>query len=389
MVLGTTLLHDLRPEYELLLALARPTLTVDEQQRIRGFLAAHATSIDWGHFVDQACRHMVMPLVGRHMSQLRLAYGEAGRPVVPYRWIYTDAYEGSRLRNAMLANEYRRVLRALNGAGLRYLIRKGPVLGEHFYHDLAARRISNLDVFLRRADYPVHQRLATELGYRMGELSPNGSTIVPFDRRTELYWKVNLTNTSLPYARVGDRELVESYLVSCMFSLFQPILGIQDDAEDFLDRSVATTLYGEPSRMLHPADQILDSCFQIHLRATLFYHIESGKDLLVRNFLDLVHLLGRADPECVEDFRGRMEKFGRTDSAYYSLYFARQLYPDFVPAELVDSFRPADIAYLDEYGAFDGCRYTWKRSFAERLFDPRRADEVAARSKVPGPRSIV
>lgn len=382
-------LRELRPEHELVLLLARPRLTPADQQGVRLFLANHADRIDWGEFIDQAARHQVLPIIARHLTRLRLTHTEAGKAVVPYRWIYTDVYEGSRRRNQALADEYALVLRALNDAGLRFLIRKGPVLGEHVYHDLAARRISNLDVFLCREDYPRLQQIAVDLGYRMGELSANGSAIVPFDRRTELYWKVNLTNTSLPYARVGDRDLVESYLLSTMFSLFQPMLGIRDDAADFLDRSVPVTLYGEPARMLYPIDQILDSLIQIHLRATLFYYIESGKDLLVRNFLDLAHLLRQAPDGYRDELRAQVDKYGVGASAYYSLYFTSQLYPDAVPADLLAAFQPQDLAYLDEYGGFDGVRFAWKRPFNERLFDRYRREEVAGRSKVPGPRSIV
>ena len=388
-MLTTSLLDTPVAEQQLLLALARPALSTEDQGNIRQFLAAEATGVDWGRFIDLACRHMVMPLIARHLARYRLTHSDDGKPLIPYRWIYNDVYEGSQRRNAALAKESARVIQALNAAGLRYLVRKGPVLGEHYYHDLAARRISNLDLFMRRADYPVLQQTAAELGYRMGELSANGSSIVPFARQTELYWKVNLTNTSLPYARVGDRDLVESYLLSSMFSLFQPMLNIRDDAEDFLDRGVPVTLYGEPARMLHPADQLLDSCFQIHLRATLFYYIESGKDLLVRNFLDLAHLLARATPAVVDEFRARVEEFGRGQSAYYALHFGRQLYPDLIAEDLVRSFHPDDVSYLDEYGAFDGRPHTWRKPFAERLFDPGRIGEIAARRKVPGPRSMV
>lgn len=388
-MLKSSELRAVRPEHELILALAQPQLTAADQQHIRRLIAGAPADLHWGEFVEQAARHQVMPLVSRHLTRLRLTHTEEGKQIIPFSWLYSDVYNGSRRRNAALANEYAIVLRALNDAGLEYLIRKGPVLGEHVYHDRAARRISNIDVFMRRRDYPRFQQLATDLGFRMGELSANGSSIVPFARKTELYWKMNLTNTSLPYARVGDRDVVESYLLSCMFSLFQPMLGIQDDADDFLERSVPAVLYGEPSRMLDPVDQVLDSCIQIHLRATLFYYIESGKDLLVRNFLDLAHLLRQAPAGFAEAFRKRVAKFGVEKSAFYSLHFTRLLYPDAVSDELLEGFQPDDIAYLDEYGGFDGVRYTWQRSFSERLFDPRRVEEVAGRSKVPGPRSVV
>ncbi|WP_194909501.1 nucleotidyltransferase family protein [Catenulispora rubra] len=378
-----------RPEHHLIVALARPELTPTDRTAIRAFLTEHRADLEWGEFIDQASRHQVLPIVARQLTRHRLTHSEEGKPLIPYRWIYSDVYEGSRRRNEILAKEYALVLRTLNDSGLEYLIRKGPVLGEHVYHDPALRRISNLDVFMRRDNYPTWEKLAAGLGLQMGELSADGSSIVPFDRRTVLYWRMNLTNTSLPYARLGDRDVVESYLVSTMFSLFQPMLGIKDDAEDFLTRSLPTTLYGEPSRMLHPVDQMLDSLIQIHLRATLFYYIESGKDLLVRNFLDLAHLIRQAPPDYLNDLRERVAQFGVERSAFYSLHYTRLLYPEVVSAEAVEAFRPEDTGYLDEYGGFDGGHFIWQRSFAERLFDRRRIEEVAGRSQVPGPRSMV
>lgn len=388
-MLKTTELGELRPEHELILALSRPQLSSEDQHRIREFLTEKGEEIHWGEFIDQAARHMVLPLISRHLNTLRLTHSDSGKPLIPYRWIYHDAYEGSKRRNAALGKEYALVLRTLNEAGLPYLIRKGPVLGEHVYKDIAARRISNLDIFMARSDYPRFQEFATDLGYRMGELSKNGTSIVPFDRKTELYWKVNLTNTSLPYARLGDRDLVESYLLSSMFSLFQPMLGIRDDADEMLARSVPITLYGVQSRMLSPVDQVVDSCIQIHLRATLFYYIESNKDLLIRNYLDLAHLLQQAPPGFAAEFRETVDKYQIGRSVYYSMHFARLLYPEAVPVELMEAYRPDDIGYLEEYGGFDGVRFTWKNDFATRLFERTRTGEIEARSQVPGPRSFV
>jgi hypothetical protein len=388
-MLAASLLRDLRPEHELLLALARTRLTDDAQRRIRAFLAERATEIDWGNFLDQAARHMLLPLVSRHMSRLRLCVSEEGRTLAPYRWIYTDVYDGSRQRNQALGDEYARAIRAFNSAGLTHVVRKGPVLGQYVYGDPSARRISNLDVLMHRTDFPLFQQVATDLGYGMGYLAANGSTIVPFDRNTVLYWRVHLTNTALPYQRVGDRNLVENYTLSPWFSLFQPMTGVKDDGDELIENSVPTTLYGEKTRMLSPVDQLLDCAVHVHVRATMLYYIESKKDLPIRNFLDLVELLKRVPDSLVSEFRAKVEKYDCGDSVYYSFHFARQLYPDAVTQELVDSFRPPNVDFLDEYGGFDGLRLRWQKGFAERLFDSRRAENAEARSKVPGPRSII
>ncbi|MFD5315834.1 nucleotidyltransferase family protein [Streptomyces sp. NPDC127098] len=388
-MLKASTLRGLRPEDELLLALARLRLTTEEKDRIRSFLAAHEGKLDWGRFIDQAARHMVLPIVGRNLSRNRLTHAADGRPLMPYRWIYADVYEANRLRTALLTDEYGKVLRGLNDAGLPYLIRKGPVLGEHVYLDPAARRVSNLDVFLRRDDFAVYADVAAELGYDVGAPSVNGQRITPFDRRTELYFKTVVTNSSLPFMKVGNSSLVDMYILTGISSLFQPTTGLTNDVEELLDRSLPTTLYGVPARMLDRVDQILDACVQVHVRATMLYYIESGKDLTLRNFLDLIAVLESRPDDFVEEFEERVRRFDCADSVYYSLHHAGLLYPAFVPEDLVERFRPTKLDYLDEYGGFDGGCYRWQKPFAKRLFDTRRAAEVTARSAVPGPRSVV
>jgi hypothetical protein len=384
-----TRLPGLRQEASLLLALARPRLAPDAQERIHEFLMRNGADLDWGLFLDQACRHGVLPLAGRNLIKYRLVHSAEGRTLAPYRWIYSYAYEGNRRRNFALGDEYAKVIRGLNSTGLPYAVRKGPVLTEGVYHDLGSRRMGDLDVLMHRSSLPEFASVARDLGYEQGHLSRNAEHVVPFDRETQLVWRVSLTNSTLPFLKPAQRDDVEVFVLDPCFNLFQPGSGITADVGDFLARACGTTAFGEPSRMLDPVDQVIDCCVQLHVEATTLMYIELGKDLMVLKFLDLVELLRRLPEEGRGSLSARAREYGAGASVFYAVHHAALIFPDDVAPDLVAEFDPGDPDFLDAYGTLDNQRLRWTSSFAERLFDSRRGRSLTAHSTVPGPRAIV
>ncbi|MFE2596807.1 nucleotidyltransferase family protein [Streptomyces sp. NPDC059396] len=382
-------LGGLRPEGKLLLALARPGLTVTEQDRIHRFLSHRGRFLDWGFILDQASRHGILPIIGRNLTKYRLVHLDDGRTLAPYRWIYYYAYDGNRRRNIALGDEYAKVIRALNVARLDYVIRKGPVLTEGIYRDAGLRRMGDLDVLIHSESFSEFSSIVEKLGYQQGHLTRNAEQVVSFDRRTRLTWKVNLPNSTLPYLKPAQRDDVEVFVLDPCFSLFQPRSGIPADAGDFLAGAVDTTAFGEPSRMLDPVDQIIDVCVQLHVEATTLLYIEIGKDLTILKFLDLVELLRRLSDEQLRAFTERVEKFGCGDSVRYALHYTSQVFPDDISPSLIDEFGPPDPDLLEVYGALDGKSERWEKSFADRLFEQRRWESLKAHSTVPGPRAVV
>ncbi|MGH3855276.1 MAG: nucleotidyltransferase domain-containing protein [Pseudonocardiaceae bacterium] len=382
-----TLRDVLRPEAELLILLARPDLGEPVRERVREVLGKDP--IDWGFFLDQAARQGVLPLVSGNLVRWRLTHGPDGTVLVPYRWLYADVYHGNRRRNLALFDEFAVVFTALNRAGLDVLVRKGPAITERIYRDPGLRRMADLDLFMHRSDFPRFGAILEELGYRMGTQSPNGRVVLPFGRSEELYWKVSLRNVSLPYLKLAHHDEVESFILSGCFSLFQPMSGIEDDFSGFLARSVQAIICGAPIRRLDPVDEVLDLCLQVHVEATLLYYIESHKDLTLRKFLDVALCVSRLPHDSGSELLRRTQDYGCRDSVYFALHHTATVYPGYVPLTLLESARPSDLGYLDEYGAFDGRPARWGMPLLERLFDAHRDRLVADRSAVPGPRSSI
>jgi hypothetical protein len=68
---------------------------------------------------------------------------------------------------------------------------------------------------------------------------------------------------------------------------------------------------------------------------------------------------------------------------YFALHHVDAVYPGAVPAPALAALRPADTAYLDEYGAVDGQPARWRESMLHRLFGGGWRAAVTGRSTVP------
>jgi hypothetical protein len=369
-------------EAQLLLALSRPRLSDAEQRAVHDFLQARAKDLDWGFFIGQACKHAVMPLISRNLVKLRLSQTEEGRSLIPYRWIFAYSYEGNRRRNLSLGDEYAKVLRSLNASGIRYAVRKGPVLIDAVYKDPGIRRMADLDVLISRSDLDRFGDALAGVGYAQGHQSRNGELVVPFERETQLYWRLNVQN-ALPFIKIAQRDDVEVFVVDPCLSLFQSFSAAAASAEEFLERVVPTEIYGEPSFALEPLDRFLDLCVHLHKEAVGLYYIEAGKAFTVMKFLDVAESLRALAPQALEQFPGRVEQYNCADSVYFALHHTALLYPGSVPPALLNRLRPASLDLLEEYGQLDGKPARWDRPFAERLFAADASTRAMAVSTVP------
>ncbi|TLQ46338.1 nucleotidyltransferase family protein [Streptomyces marianii] len=357
---------------QLLLALARPRLEAVHERLARSL--ADQDDLDWGAFLDAAARHKLLPLVGRHVFAHRLDRDREGLKGFPYSWVFTTSYLGNRVRNQALADDFGRVFRELGDAGVRHAVRKGFSLAEGEYSDPALRRINDVDLLVDRDDVPQAHEVLERLGYVQGKLAEDGEHIVPFSRKTQIFWRVNLSN-QLPYRKAGNRPDVPEFNVDLCHDIFQKKSGVSAPARELLDRSVSTVLCGAPTWVPEPADRLLDLCSHLYKEATSLQFIEDSVDLQISKFLDVALVAASYDESVWHAFLSRVGEYEAGPIAYYALHFTAELYPDAVPPEVLAALRPEDTAYLDQYGTLDGQTARWALPFLERLFDTGRGDD--------------
>lgn len=132
-------------------------------------------------------------------------------------------------------------------------------------------------------------------------------------------------------------------------------------------------LCGAPSWEPAPDDRLLDLCSHLHKEATSLHFIEDRQDLQLSKFLDLALVAEACGEDAWQRFLKRVASVGAEAIVYYSLHFTSVLYPQSVPAHVLDTLRPEDTDYLELYGSLDGQSARWEQPFLERLFNARSA----------------
>ncbi|BAJ28089.1 MULTISPECIES: nucleotidyltransferase family protein [Kitasatospora] len=367
----------LPPHARLLLTMARLHLDPDRLDLVRAL--ADRPDLDWGAFTDAAARHKLLPLVGRHVHRHRL--DRKGPGTFPYPWVFTGAYLANRERNHALADEFGLIFRELGAAGIRYAVRKGFPLAEGEYGDPALRRMTDLDLLIDRADAARAREVLERLGYLQGNLAADGERVEPFSRDTQLFWRLNLSQ-QLPFRKSGHRAAVPEFDVDLTHDIFQKKSGRTAPAAELLDRAVPRTVCGVDAWVQGPEDRLLDLCSHLHKEATSLFFIGENIDLQLAKFLDVALVVAGLDEDGWGAFLARVEEYDAAAIVYYALHYVDQLYPEAVPAAVLDRLRPADLGYLDEFGDLDGRRARWSMEFLPRLFHSGRREEGSA-SAVP------
>lgn len=371
-----------RPEIDLLLSLARIEPSPDVEEHCRGLLADNRDTFDWGFLVDVACRHKVMPLISSNVVRCRLDGSSGTNYYMPYQWLFESAYYANKCRNEALATEFGQIFLALNDADIQYAVRKGPAVTESLYKDVGLRRMNDLDILANKTDIPRVAAVLAGLGYRQGHLSADGSSIEPFARSTQAFWRMNVNN-ELPYLKISADPAVSVFEIDLCLDVFQKHSGGAATTSDLLARRLATNICGAPAFSLAPRDEFMDLCLHLHKEATSRYYVEAGMDLQLQKFLDVALCSARVTrdnewqavlPSCLAS--------GAAESVYYAMHFTAIIYPDFIPEPVLSSLRPDDTDFLDQYGGLEGNVGRWRNGFLERLFASDRRKDVEGLSSV-------
>jgi len=145
---------------ELMLAVACARWPLDEAGR--GEIRRHAAAIgDWSGFLAWVARHRIAPLAHRNLRQ-------AGIPALPEDVLeQLHEQDDSNTRQVLTQiSEAARIKRSLDGAGIRSMMIKGPLLSQMAFEDPTVRASRDVDLYVDQSRVSEADRLIVEAGYR-------------------------------------------------------------------------------------------------------------------------------------------------------------------------------------------------------------------------------
>ncbi len=374
---------DLDASQRALLALADPRMDEAQALSVRQLLSERGEQLDWAWINDQAARHQVMPLIGWNIGRYRLHLPLSGTvKSIPHRWLALTSFAGNQQRNLALRDEFRIILDAAQQAGIPHAVRKGLVLAQRFYPDPGARRMTDLDVLVRRGDIPAFGDLLADLGFTQGRLTDTGA-VKPFERSTRAFWALNVNN-ALPFVKGSELPHVERFEVDLCFDLVPAAgPGAEERTGTFLERAVPVSACGISTRRLANPDELLDLCVHLYKEADARHYIALGRDLALSKFLDVASCARAQSTAELEAVAAAALEFNVGHAVYFALRHTAELFPDAVPGRLLDRLRPDDPGVLDEFGHLEGKPVRWESSFRDRLFRTDRRERAGRGGLLP------
>lgn len=156
---------ELQPEQQLLICIARKELGERITERLQELVKSQ---LEWKYVFRAATHHGLLPLLHHHLNS---TCPDLVPPAV-LNDLRTES-ERNNVRNLSLVRELLNLNRIFQAHNVESLNLKGPLLGEKLYGGLGLRTVGDLDLLIRRADFPEAHEALQQAGYVMEpQLSP-------------------------------------------------------------------------------------------------------------------------------------------------------------------------------------------------------------------------
>lgn len=294
------------PTEKLLLCCMRGRFDEEVRRQIVNLLEE---KIDWEDFIDQARYHGIAAGTYLHFKQLDkgIPEGVKNRLRKMYLWNVTH--------NLKLWSAFEEILRAFNQANIEAIPLKGIFLAEHLHGHIGSRSSSDLDLLVRREDFPRAKNELARIGYVATRQPYSEEFIGNFLRHQGFSKPESLHNGT--YLEIHWNFYVKRPKEFDMSPVWKNATSISINGFRVLTLSASDTL--------------------LHLAINLRLH----GYLSLRLFGDLYALMTRYQEEIDWHYVIRQaQRNGQRVGLYYALYFAKELLDAEIPIRVLEQIKP-------------------------------------------------
>jgi hypothetical protein len=233
--------QDETAEYSLLKLGSRKRLNEVQASEVRTLLGEE--QVNWDYLIALAAYHGVQPLLYCHLKGVgaELASQEHLKQL--------RGIVGARsARSIVLERELGRLASVFRGDDLPLIAVKGPVLAHSVYGSVALRPFVDLDLVVRRSDYPRVEAQLEEDGYRSTPLTPLQKSSYLYIHGQYTFWR--------RVASTGAASVLDVHT-----AIMPPGYAYDEDFDDLFERSITVPIAGHDVHALAREDLLLVLCF--------------------------------------------------------------------------------------------------------------------------------
>jgi len=294
------------PTERLLLCCTRSRFDDEVRRQIVNLLKER---IDWEDFIDQARHHGTAASAYLHFKQLNkgIPEGVKNRLRKMYLWNLTH--------NLKLWSALEQILKTFNQANIEAIPLKGVFLAEHLHGHIGSRSSSDLDLLVRREDFPRAKNELARIGY-VPTRRPYSEEFIGNFLRHQAFSKPHPSHNGA-YLEIHWNFYVKRPKEFDMSWVWKNVTSIN--------------INGFRALTLSPSDTLL------HLAINLRLH----GYLSLRLFGDLYALMARYQEEIDWPYVIRQaERNGQRIGLYYALRLAKEVLDAEIPTRILDQIKP-------------------------------------------------
>lgn len=355
----------LSPERQLVLMTA---VEMDESQggRLKEILEGKP---DWSDVIFQMITHRTLNMFCYNLKK----FGLFGIPEKEIQRLLESQWLVYGERNRCYLGHLSEVMTALKKYNVIVPILKGNLLASLVYPAIETRIFNDLDLLMKLDDVNIVTKALEEAGFIQGFYDEEKGIVVEATRKAKVLTQM-VSHELQEFQKVCDNPFAKVVQVDVNHDiLWKGNCPYKIDTKDLIARAVPVEINGVEGYMLDAIDNIIQLSCHLYKEATLMIWITDIRDLKIYKFADLYMYIKKfytnIDWKLLVD---RVKGYGIEKIVYYNFHYIEMMFGELVPREVMDSLRPEDLTYLNEYGIENREPSVWKVDFFTRLFDTNR-----------------
>ena len=311
----------------ILLTLIKEDINTPLEERLKTILENE--EIDWESLFKEAVYHKIAPVIYQNLKRANIAS-------VPDNFLKNleAIYYGNARRNIRYLSELEKILNSLRETGVEAIVLKGAALAEEVYKNPALRPVEDIDLLVRKFDFPAAKAVFKGEGYN----ECKNEKLFPSKIRRDLEKKLHKPFEKFDYEAQFSKNNRE-YLFDIHWDLLLICESkikeeIQLNMDRIWERAKITSFGTVSACTMSPEDLLIYLC--LHLRER---HFERARSRIIW-WYDIYKVLETYKNKLDWDyFLSSLREYEICESVFPLLLTLKELLDPPFPADLLKEFK--------------------------------------------------
>ncbi|HEX3028160.1 MAG TPA: nucleotidyltransferase family protein [Clostridia bacterium] len=326
-------------------------------------------NVDWSEVIYQMVTHRTLNMFRYNLKKFNLydSLEKELQRLMDMQWMVFEE------RNSYYRQKLGEILKEFEKRSLIVPVLKGNLLASLVYPAIESRIFNDLDMLMQLDDVEAVVKALEELGYIQGNYDEQNDVIVEVSRKKKVLHQM-ATHEIHQFLKLSDNKFAKLVEVDVNHDiLWKGNCPYSVPTKDLIKRAIPVEICDTKGYMLDYIDNIIQLSCHLYKEACLMIWIASLKDLKIYKFADLYMYIrkfsGLIDWNMLVE---RVKEYKLDKIVYYNFYYIELMFGEIVPQSVMNSLKPEDLSYLDEYAVENKEPSKWEFDFFTRLFDVNR-----------------